>query len=233
MTERDLKPAVSYGRRAASYWFVDGLPETLFGLALVVFAAWAFLLRMYAPKPWSSFDVAIFYAGLILYCLTERGILDFLKGRFTYPHTGYVHPPEESEWRVEPLTILRLRPDPPAKENVTFFRLRTMGPVFLVFALFWANGHPAGRWVVPSVTSALALTLYFANRKSERPYRWWSALILALTGLVFLWVDVPAPLQGPLPFLLAGVWLAAQGVRTLVHYLRINPYPAAAEGARA
>ena len=230
MTE---KPAVSYGRRAASYWFVDGLPATLFGLALVLFAAWAFLLRMYAPKPWSKFDCAIFYAGLILYCLTERRILDFLKGRFTYPRTGYVHPPEESEWRVEPLTMLHLRPDPPAKENRTYFRLRTMGPVFLLFALFWVNGHTAGRWVVPSVTSALALILYVANRRSERPFSWWSALILALAGLVFFGVDVPAPLQGPLPFLLAGGWLVAQGLRTLVNYLRMNPYPAAAEGVKA
>jgi len=71
---------------------------------------------------------------------------------------------------------------PASQGNVTYFRLRTMGPIFLFFALFWANGNPAGRWVVPSVTSALALTLYAANRKSERPFSSRSALILALTG---------------------------------------------------
>jgi hypothetical protein len=230
MTE---KPVPSYGRRAASYWFVDGLPETLFGLALFAASGLAIFWGFYMPKPWSKFDWMVVYAGFLLYYFTERRILDFLKGRFTYPRTGYAHPPEESEWRVEPPTMLHLRPDPPAKENVTYFRLRTMGPIFLFFALFWVNGNPAGRWVVPSVTSALALTLYATNRKSERPFSWRSALILALAGLVFLWVDVPALLQCPLPFLLAGGWLVAQGLHTLVHYLRLNPHPAAAEGVKA
>ena len=80
---------------------------------------------------------------------------------------------------------------------------------------------------------ALAVTLYVVNRNSERPYSWWWALILALTGLPFLWVNVPAALPGGLPFLLAGGWLVGQGVYTLVNYLRMNPYPVAAEGAHA
>jgi hypothetical protein len=227
------KPAVSYGRRAASYWFVDGLPETLFGLALFAASGLAVLWGLYMPKPWSKFDWMVVYAGFLLYYFTERRFLDFLKGRFTYPRTGYVQPPEESEWRVETLTTLRLRPDPPAKENVTFFRRRTVTPIVLFFVLFWANGNPTGRWLVPLVTSALAVTLYIVNRRSERPYRWWSALILALTGLVFLWVDVPETFQRSLPFLLAGAWLMAQGAYTLVRYRRTNPFPATAEGAHA
>jgi hypothetical protein len=227
------KSAVSYGRRAAAYWFVDGLPEILFVLALVVMAGLGSLCGMYAPKPWSRFDWVIAYAGLVLYLLVERRILDFLKARSTYPRTGYVQPPEESEWRVETLTTLHLRPDPPAKENVTFFRLRTVTPVTLFFVLFCANGNPTGRWLVPLATSALALTLYIANRKSERPFPWWSALFLALAGLVFLWVDVPETFQPSLPFLLAGAWLMAQGGYTLVRYRRANPFPAAAEGAHA
>jgi hypothetical protein len=227
------KPAVSYGRRAAAYWFVDGLPEVLFGLALVVMAGLGSLCGMYAPKPWSRFDWIIVYAGFLLYYFTERGILDFLKSRFTYPRTGYVQQPQESDWRVETITTLHLRPDPPAKENVSSFRLRTVTPILLFFVLFWANGNPTGRWLVPLATSALALTLYIVNRRSERPYRWWSALFLALTGLVFLWVDVPETLQRPLPFLLAGAWLAGQGAYTLVRYRRTNPFPATAEGAHA
>ena len=38
-----MQPKNSYGRRAASYWFADGLPEIVFGLALIVFATLAFL----------------------------------------------------------------------------------------------------------------------------------------------------------------------------------------------
>jgi hypothetical protein len=77
---------------------------------------------------------------------------------------------------------------------------------------------------------ALAVALYVLNRSLEHPYPWWSALILALTGPVILWVGVPALLQPPVPVLLVGAWLAAQGVQTLVKYLRTNPYPHTPEG---
>jgi len=46
-------------------------------------------------------------------------------------------------------------------------------------------------------------------------------------------VDAPARLQRPLPLLLAGGWLLAQGGGTLADYLRANPYPRTAEGVRA
>jgi hypothetical protein len=223
--------SVSYGRRAAAYWFADGLPEILSGLALVITAAMAFTWRIYAPKSSEEFDRLIVFAGIILYFLVERRVLDFLKSHVTYPRTGYVQPPEETQLRVQTLTVLSLRPDPPAKENVTFFKWRVVG---LIWWVFWvAIGIPAGRWVMPVLMAALAVALYAVNRRSEHPYRWWSALILGLTGLVFVWVDVPAPLQRPLPLLLAGGWLLAQGACTLVHYLRANPYPRTAEGVRA
>ena len=99
--------------------------------------------------------------------------------------------------------------------------------------LFMTSGSPPARWLVPLVMPALAVTLYAVNRRSERPYPWWSALILALTGLVFVWVDAPVSLQRPLPFLLAGAWLVTQGLCRLVSYLRMHPYPRTAEGVRA
>jgi hypothetical protein len=233
MKDNIAPPAASFGRRAASYWFVDGLPEILFGLALVIMAALSFLWRMYTPKPWREFDWMIVCVGFTLYFLTERNVLDFLKSQVTYPRTGYVQPPEEQDWSQPTLTTLSLRPDPPVKENVTFFRLRTVGPIWFLFFLFMTYGSPPARWLMPLAMPALAVTLFAVNRRSERPYPWWSALILALTGLVFLWVDVAAPLQRPLPFLLAGGWLLAQGVCRLVSYLRMNPYPHTAEGVRA
>jgi hypothetical protein len=224
---------VSYGRRAASYWFADGFPEIVFGLALVIMAAMMFLWRLYLPKPWIRFDWMIVAAGFILYYVMERRVLDFLKSHVTYPRTGYVQPPEEVPRRVQTLTTLSLRPDPPAKENVTSFQWRTVMLVFWFCYPIILNGNPLGRWAVPVLMPALAITLFAVNRRSEHPYRWWSALILALAGLVFVWVDVPAPLQRALPLLLAGGWLLAQGACTLVHYLRANPYPRAPEGVRA
>jgi hypothetical protein len=238
MSDDSIKKTTSYGRRAASYWFVDGLPELLLGLTLIVMAGVAFLFFMKKPGPWNgpwrALDILAIYAVFILYLFSERGVLDFLKAHFTYPRTGYVQPPEEKEWRVETLTTLSLlRPDPPPKENVTFFRLRTVWPILMVLVLFEPQGSSIGRWFAPCVTPAVAVALYVVNRESERPYRLWSSLILAVAGLVFVWVRVPGPLQWPLPFLLTGGWLAAQGGYRLVHYLRTNPYPRMAEGVKA
>jgi hypothetical protein len=184
--------------------------------------------------PWRALDILFIYGVLVLYLLYERNILDFLKARLTYPRTGYVHPPEETGWRVETITSLSLsRPDPPPKKNVTAFRQQTVWPVLMAFFLFPPRGGAIGHWFVPCVTPALAVALYVVNRESERPYRWWSVAILALAGLAFTWVHVPGPLQWPLPFLLTGAWLFAQGAHTLLHYLRANPRAQMAEGVKA
>ena len=94
MKDNSTAPIISFGRRAASYWYVDGLPEILFGLTLVIMAALAFLWRRYTARSWREFDWIIVCVGFTVYFLMERGVLDFLKSHVTYPRTGYVQPPE-------------------------------------------------------------------------------------------------------------------------------------------
>jgi hypothetical protein len=205
-------------------------------LVLVVWGAFAFLRPIHESGRMTRIGALVVFAGLYGYFfLVERVILDALKSRITYPRTGYVEPPEQS-WSVRQAPVpLSLHLDdqpyvlssfpPSASENTTSFWPRTVRPLFAFVLLCWFGGNLLGRWLIPLAMPALAVTLYVVNRRSERPYRWWSALILALTGLVFLWVDVPAPLQRSLPSLLAGGWLVGQGVYTLVDYLRMNPSP--------
>jgi len=224
-------PSPSPGQRAASYWFVDGLPDIVLGVTVLVFGALGLWWRIHVPKPWMKLDLLLIGTGFCLILWKGREILDFLKSRLTYPRTGYVQPPEEFE-RTVVLTTLSLKPEPPVSKNVTHFAKRTVWVVFLPFLIPF-NQDPVPRWFVPLAMPVLAVALYALNRNTERPYRWWSALILALTGLVFLWVEIPPLLQPLLPLLLAGVWLTTQGLCTLLHYLRANPYPRAPEGARA
>jgi hypothetical protein len=231
MSIETLEKPPSYGRRAASYWFIDGLPELLFGLTVVLFSFLGLLFRIDAPTRWMrpglrvQPDSWIFFGGLALYYYLERRVLDILKSRVTYPRTGYVNPPEEREGKVETLVVLNLRPTPPLKENVTSFRLRTVWPVLTFAWLFWLNGNLLDRWLAPSLMPAIAITLYLANRKSDHPYSWRSLLILGLTGPALFLINVPAYYQQPLPALLVGGWLSGRGVLTLIHYLHSNPYP--------
>jgi hypothetical protein len=200
-------------------------------MTLLIFGAMGLWLRAHVPTSSTRFELFILAAGFLLFLWKSRAILDFLKSRVTYPRTGYVRPPEESA-RPDVLITLSLKPSPPPDENVTRFQLRTV-TVILCWWFFLDGMNPWKRWCVPLAMPALAVTLYALNRNSERPFRWWSALILALTGPALLWLDVPTLLQPPLPVLLAGGWLVTNGACTLVHYLRANPHPRAPEGVRA
>ena len=227
MKDNSATPRSSAGRRAASYWFVDGFEEMVLGVVLLLICASGLLFRLYLSNHWM---VHYWFAGagFLLYFIAGRHIVAFLKSRVTYPRTGYVQPPEEVErLGCESLTMLRIEPGPPPNENVTSFRLRTAMVIFFMLAPH-IQGQP--HWFTPVLMAGTASLLFALNRPSEHPYRWWSALALGLMGLPFLWVDVPAYVRPWLPLLLVGLWLTAQGGGTLVHYLRENPYPRVSEG---
>ena len=193
----------SPGRRAASYWFVDGLPEIVFGIMLLIFGAAGLLWGRYAPNPWVRGYFLLVAVGFLVLQWKSRDLLNFLKSRLTYPRTGYVQPPDDFVQPRQTLTLLQLRPAPPPEENVTAFRLRTVWLIWNAFLISVNLGSSGGRWLVPVLMPALAAGLYIGNRNSERPYRWWSVLILALTGPAFLWADVPQRFQPLLQLLLA------------------------------
>jgi hypothetical protein len=227
----------SPGRRAASYWFIDGLPEILLALTLGIVAIVGLLWRLYAPAPARGIYFLIVVTGFLLYLLAERRILDFLKSHLTYPRTGYVQPPEEKEGGLAGLVTLSLDSDARtlrANQNVTWFRQRTVILLYwLVFYLPALSDNTFGRWLVPCTMPVVAILLYVVGRKSERPYSRWSALILALTGLPFVWIGIPMFLQPLLALMLAAGWLAGVGLFTLVGYLRANPYVRNPRGMQA
>jgi hypothetical protein len=235
MQDNSALPSVSPGRRAASYWFADGLPDILAGTTLLVFGLpglwWGIHLSKSATQP----DFFLIAGGVLLLYWKEREILDFLKSRLTYPRTGYVQPPQDLSESGLPntLTVLAWKPWPQPDENVTHFKTRTVMVVFWWCSIFLIRDAPWNRWYTPLAMPVLAAALYVWNRRSEHPYRWWSALILALTGPALMWVDVPTRLQPLLMPLLAGGWLVAEGACTLFRYLRANPYPHAAESVQA
>lgn len=238
MKDASVTPMASPGRRAAAYWFADGLPDIALGTTLLVFGSAGLWWSIHSPEPaartWLDFFcIAI---GVLLLMGSERALLGFLKSRVTYPRTGYVQPPDDVPDRLigqpGPPIALSLRPGPPPDENATHFQTRTVTVVFLWCFLFLGQ-NPWRSWYTLLGMPALAVALYAWNRKSERPYRWWSALILALSGPALLWLDVSLFLQPLLMPLLAGLWMTAQGAYALVRYLRANPYPRVREGVRA
>ncbi len=224
-------PEASYGRRAASYWFADGIPELELGLMMLATAgAGALWLGAYRPDLQFAYTLSLM-CGFMLHAIFGRRVIEYLKSRITYPRTGYAQPPEENDAPTfKTLTSLELQPAAAPNENVTSFNRRTSMVVF--FLLITPIPH-APRWFISVLLPALAVLLYFTNRRSEHPYPWWSVLSLGLLGLMPLLVPLPPSTLPWAPILLVGAWLTAQGGLRLAAYLRKNPKSRAGAEVRA
>ena len=232
----------SPGRRAAAYWFLDGLPDILFGTTLLFSGALGLALCIFVRPSYAWPDFLVICAGVLLFSWKGRAFLEFLKSRVTYPRTGYVRPPQDYPDRPldtedqiwfgpEPPITLSVN-GPPPDENVIHFNARTLWVVFWWCYISLAL-HPWMPWFPPLLMPALAAALYLCNRRSERPYRWWPVLILALCGPALMLLKAGPRLEPLLLPMLAGAWLVADGASAFARYLRSNPSPQAAEGVRA
>ena len=228
----------SSGRRAAAYWFVDGLPEIGFGLLYLI---WSLLgLRWgYNPKNlWMKAEVTAACLAFLVFFVWDRKILDFFKARLTYPRTGYVRPPAEpnraNSAAVEPLQLLDRTPH--YDENVTHFRMRTAFLFFVAMQLVAVTGDLGSGmpnlWSIPVVMTIVAALEYWWNRSEARSYKWWSVALIALAGMLSPLWELPAPSRQFVPLLVGGVWLLAHGGWTLIGYLRANPRVRSLENAR-
>src|SRR4051794_22670058 len=86
-------------RRAAGYWFIDGLPELVAGIGLVMLAGSLIWLHQIHPSGWPirlGFSVFVLISLGVVFTY-HRPITLFLKSRLTFPRTGYVRPPEDWE----------------------------------------------------------------------------------------------------------------------------------------
>ena len=210
----------TFGQRAAAYWFADGLPHLVLGVALLLAGGLTLLWGISLPNPQLGQIVAV-AAVAVLYCLYGRRVVDFLKSRLTYPRTGYVEPPEEEERITSTMTTLFESSAPPHKSSVSAFDRRVATILFSPLLMVTYN-PPMEHWFIPVVMAVLAAALYALNRKTNPPCSWQSALVLALMGLVFLWVDVLPALQRVIPFFLASLWLLGQGAPKLIRHLSEN-----------
>lgn len=212
-------------RRAAAYWFIDGLPEIVAGLGFAVLAGAAVWFDQIRPHRWPERTAfaAISIVALSVVFVCDRRIILFLKSHLTFPRTGYVRPPGNWEEVSQKEIILSLgltgEPRPP-DQNVTRFRSST------IFVLVCGNvvagiiAVPVG---LPIAMTAVAILLYALHRDSERPYHWASVLPLPLAGLAAMQLHMSQDANAWCAVLLGGVWLAAQGLWRLAGYMRRHP----------
>ena len=215
------------GRRAAAYWFVDGLPEIVFGVVYFALGSIGLVWGYHLQNLWLKGAVLVAMLAFVVLLWKDRAILDYCKARLTYPRTGYVRPPAEPKPNREG-DLVTLATAPPTDWNVTSFRLR-IGFVFWVAGAVVDSAREvpfmAGRWGVPIVMAVVAAAVYAWSRREAHPYSWQSALAIALAGLLSAELQIPLRSRLFIPMLIGGVWLLGQGVPALVKYLRTYPSP--------
>jgi hypothetical protein len=186
MSNRTAEQIDSPGRRAAAYWFIDGLPEIVFGFAMLIpglCLAW-FPARGNPYRQnwwiWVGLIAAVMLFMVIL--LMHRRILDYLKARITYPRTGYVCPPADL-WNKSIFftTTLILGTEVEVDKNGSSFLRHTMNLFILGFVLV---GFLRSRWLLALVMPGIAAAVYFRNRDDVRPYSWRAVLPIALAGII-------------------------------------------------
>jgi hypothetical protein len=215
----------SPGRRAAAYWFVDGLPEIAFGLVYLVWGALGIVWGFHTANPWIKGAMLTACVLFLILFAKDRLLIGLLKARVTYPRTGYVRPPADPP-PDHPGPFQTLLAPRRYDDNVTPFRTRA---VFLFFTAMAVARLFEGRWSVPAVMIVVAVLEYFGNRNEVHPYTPWAVLPIGLAGVLSAFLDLPAKSREFIPLTIGGAWLLVQGLWTLVRYLRAHPSPRAME----
>jgi uncharacterized membrane protein YoaK (UPF0700 family) len=115
-------------------------------------------------------------------------------------------------------------------DNVTAFKART---VFILLTAAIAGQVLAqtgkARWGIAILMAAVAIAIFFLNRREVRSYSVWSVSIIALAGILSIAVKFPDHSQMFVPWVIGGAWLLAQGGWALLRYLYAHPRPKAPE----
>jgi hypothetical protein len=219
----------SPGRRAAAYWFVDGLPEIAFGLTLLIFGIYGIAgIGLHRSSRWilCGYFVAL---GLFVAMLgNHRRIVEFFKARITYPRTGYARPPKDSPsayyWGGKILT-LGLGTAHRIDENVSSFRNHTVW--MFIYASCIMFNLPVrwilSLWMLPLVMTLIATLIYFWNRDDVRRFSLSAVLPIAAGGFIATEFNLTSEARQFAPLAIGGAWLLVIGICALFGYLRAHP----------
>jgi len=229
------------GRRAAAYWFIDGLPEIVFGLFALGWSGFVIIANFHSVNTWILLSTwLLLYSSFTFLMYRDKKILDFIKTRITYPRTGYVQPPEEPLpdqdllhdmfGKTKPDPLITLQNARPISENVSDFRVRAIVLIFLSANL---GMFCRGKWSMVLAMTVLAALVYVLNRRDVHSYSWWSVIPIALSGLLSATLGLPSYLSFCFPVLILGTWFFTRGTWTLIRFLRNSRDRSSLEHGRA
>jgi hypothetical protein len=195
-------------RRAARYWYEDGLVEIGAGLLFLLLAG-LFAVEGLAPagslRPW-FFALGlpvIVIGGMIVLGLALRA----LKQRLTYPRTGYVAYPPTRPIRKALAGIIS-------------------GVVSMLLVLLLLS-HPAWLTVLPSVQGAVVAAVWFLlSIRMGVPRMAVQGLLALGAGVIVSLIGLETSLGTAVVFGAIGLGSLISGAVVLARYLRTTALPA-------
>lgn len=189
-------------QRTKRYWYIDGLPDIIFGSILLLVGLYFYMKTVLPPDSMLSSMLTISFVFLIIGCGWIGGkIINYLKERLTYPRTGYVSYPKPK----------------------TSHRLATGFLGMLIASLLTAliATSPGSLFLLPTVMGVLigVAILYFGSKLGKLRYYLFAALS-ALIGIGLSWFQIDRELSIAIYYFGMGLALMVTGIYTLWNYLR-------------
>jgi len=214
-------PDPEVSRKARDYWEVDGLPTILRGVGWLLLAsfiyAFGFGLRAYVKDGINGLLLILVGVPTLIFLFAWMSshvpdLLRLLKGKITYPRTGYIASPDQ--WRK-----------PPEPENPTL-RVRVsrfFERWWLVFYIgsFYLPHFQMRPWMLVALGTAIGL--FRVSKLKDRVF-WIEVLGYPILGIAAaLLFETHARGSVAVAWLAPGLILVLRGVMTLFRYLQQNP----------
>jgi hypothetical protein len=187
-------------RHTRRYWLIDGLPELFMGGLFVLFSALQFTIR-FLPASVAGWVQILIPVFIIVFALAGRPVIQAIKVRITYPHTGYVEYPK-------PTSVQQIL-------GMLF------GFVITALLLAWAATTPISMAMLPVLIGVLTafMLLYLGFYLGAWRFYVMAALSVVISGGVML-----LPIDGQAGYLLIfaimGLVLLVSGAYTFRQYRR-------------
>ncbi|HYL64184.1 MAG TPA: hypothetical protein VE077_16340 [Candidatus Methylomirabilis sp.] len=224
-------PVADAERRAWNYWFVDGLPNLIAGVACLLISATLILLVHYR-KTRSPFILALALLAIVIgssVFIRLRWTLEWLKTRITYTRTGFAAPPYFTD-------------DPKPSSDLAMLNLSTATEKETMREILVSEDTRRRLWFFLGILMAAALVAGFihnllictfagvltgasiliASRKDPRSS--WAA-VYSLPFAVVMSMEFVRLRMERVGFFMSGVGIAlvSAGAIALARYLRRNP----------
>lgn len=217
-------------RRARKYWSVDGLPQILEGVALILYGVslWYF----FAWSIWNFVVGTVLLLAFFAIMLRSKTTVEWLKARFTYPRTGYapLPPPPLPEYDgfFPPDPITELHISTPNRDTPTDIRRTWLswlqafllpGFVYAVWLLLW---RIRTHWTCFFVALLIDVLFWFVSYR-EKSFPWITIVGLPLVGLAMSVLSVERNHRFAELMVGLGILAVLDGAVTFVRYLLRNP----------